>query len=372
MRAAVIGNPAGVSYDAVGLDGALRIVGNNTGNLVFQHAVWMRVKEEKFIVGEMTTQAAEQVREAADVVVLPAANQINPQFDLSWWVKWLEMVDKPIVCIGLGAQAAIDSQGHMELTPGTLRFIDLLKERCKLIGVRGQFTADVLERYGCTNTAVTGCPSNFINPSVSGSSLAAKIAAVREFVPEKVAILFGTMEPETRAVELKTQQLFGRGDYSYVFQTNKTLIATAMGEKLHEQDYSYLNWQKSVLASGVELNTYIRSIKQRGRVFWNVPEWIANAGSIPLSIGTRIHASIVAVQSGSLGVCIPFDSRTKELVDTMGYPLLKLEDMLAAETADDAIAAIAFDPLVFDEKRKVLFDAVQRVLNSAGEITSAQ
>jgi hypothetical protein len=109
MRAAIIGNPFGVSYHAVGLFNAMRIAGDNTGNLVFQYAVWHSVKGEKFAVNEMTIETAEYTREHADVVVLPAANQINPAFDLDWWVEWLEKVDKPIICIGLGALAAIDA-----------------------------------------------------------------------------------------------------------------------------------------------------------------------------------------------------------------------------------------------------------------------
>ncbi|MBK6669478.1 MAG: polysaccharide pyruvyl transferase family protein [Actinobacteria bacterium] len=69
--------------------------------------------------------------------------------------------DRPVVVVGLGAQAA-SSGDDVSLTPGTVAYLRALSERTEVLGVRGEFSAATLARIGVSNTLVMGCPSNFI------------------------------------------------------------------------------------------------------------------------------------------------------------------------------------------------------------------
>ena len=46
------------------------------------------------------------------------------------------------------------------LHPNTLKLLKEIEERC-VIGVRGYYTAEILNKYGIKNLQVIGCPSMF-------------------------------------------------------------------------------------------------------------------------------------------------------------------------------------------------------------------
>jgi hypothetical protein len=83
-------------------------------------------------------------------------------------------------------------------------------------------------------------------------------------------------------------------------------------------------------------------------------QWIDDAGRVDLSFGMRIHGAVAAIQGGALGLCIPFDSRTLELVTTMGYPFVRSEALQQGETIGSLLSKIEFNPSDFDQKRLAL------------------
>jgi hypothetical protein len=75
-----------------------------------------------------------------DHIVIAAANFIAPNFDFGGMAAFIEQSNLPVTILGLGAQSS-DYSADIPLMPGTERFLQVLKERCKIIGVRGAFTA---------------------------------------------------------------------------------------------------------------------------------------------------------------------------------------------------------------------------------------
>ena len=63
----------------------------------------------------------------------------------------------------------------------------------------------------------------------------------------------------------------------------------------------------------------------------------------------RIHAAIAANLGGSLGLCVCFDSRTEELVDTMGLPKLDVRNLENKQNIVQLVNSVSFDPDKFDE-----------------------
>ena len=86
-----------------------------------------------------------------DIAILSMANFINPYTDVSAEAETLERSNaKSIVLIGCGAQAA-SYNADLQLRPDTHRFLSIVSERSKSIGVRGQYTAEILNRAGFKN-----------------------------------------------------------------------------------------------------------------------------------------------------------------------------------------------------------------------------
>ena len=143
---------------------AMSAVGDNTGNLVFEHAVYHMITEKKYIIGDDLPFDMSQIRAQCRAIVVPSANHIRENFDLTTLVEFLDQVQLPLVFIGLGAQADNFEKSRFDLHPSILKLIDLVKERAKMVSIRGHYTARVLNSFGIGNVKVTGCPSNFMNP----------------------------------------------------------------------------------------------------------------------------------------------------------------------------------------------------------------
>lgn len=78
-------------------------------------------------------------------------------------ISLLKKCGKPVVVAGLGANSfsGFDTDFHKMLNPRLVRFLGELSDLCPNIGIRGEFTSEVLKKLGIRNTQVIGCPSFF-------------------------------------------------------------------------------------------------------------------------------------------------------------------------------------------------------------------
>jgi hypothetical protein len=137
-----MGKVAGCSFMDTGI--LLDRVGANTGNLVFQYAVSKSIDEEKIFIGLDLPWDPVLVRQKCRILVIPSANFLRENFDLTGFVNFLERTELPLVMVGLGAQADSFEKKNFNFHPSILRLMNLIRERCTLIGVRGPYTAELL------------------------------------------------------------------------------------------------------------------------------------------------------------------------------------------------------------------------------------
>ena len=137
-------------------------IGNNLGNGLFHRALF-DVFDSKPKIMVNTGTNVDWINENCNSLVIPAANQINPNWDLTDWYKFILNIKIPIYCLGLGAQSDNRSNAKLELKEGTLNFLKILAEKCNNISVRGSYTQEVLNQLNIKNTLVTGCPSQLLN-----------------------------------------------------------------------------------------------------------------------------------------------------------------------------------------------------------------
>lgn len=365
-RVAFLGTEGTVSSTIVGFDQTLEKIGFNTGNLLFQHATWSALKNPKFAVNLHTDPAF--IRANADVLFIPAANQINPDWDLQDWADFVDAVDLPVVVVGLGAQAKIDGDSKLTLQQGTKNYLATISERTSNIGVRGEFTAEVLDNLGIKNTVVTGCPSNFLNPNINGSSIGSKLSTACGGMLHKTCYVFGTMEPETRDAERILYAIANAENSDYVYQTNPEILRTLYNRHADQTSLDYFEWESSILDPSSSLPKYIKNILRKGRFYTSAAAWIDQASHYNLVYGLRIHGNIAAIQGGSLGICVAFDSRTLELATSMGYPYIHITDILSSTRfrLEELFSATHFSADYFDSQRLKLFEALIGIMDDAG------
>jgi hypothetical protein len=362
-RVGVLGTNGSVSVAEIGFEAALKRVGLNFGNLLFQRAFWDRVRNPKIEIGFDTP--VEVIREKVDVVVFPAANQVGAG-DLDWWATWFAAIGKPIVVAGLGAQASIGGD-VVELSQGTQRFIRVLGEYAAWIGVRGTFTQEILARYGVRNTVVTGCPSNFISPRVTGASIERAIDRVRAAARPRGFYMFGTMEPETREAEKVLFRIARSLSCTPVYQSGPGTLRAVLTGVLDAEAEKYIDWERAVLAPEMTSDSYTGWMIHGGRVFQDAGDWVAESGRQDISFGMRIHGAVAAIQGGSLGLCVAFDSRTLELARTMGYPFVRADQLQPGDDLRSVMGKISFVPRDFDVARRQLLGNFLKVCQ-AGDV----
>jgi Polysaccharide pyruvyl transferase len=333
----------------------MKLVGNNTGNLVFHHAVYHQVADEKYIIGEDLPWDMGTIRRNCRVIVIPSANHIREDFDLTTFVDFLERVELPLVFLGLGAQADDYEQTSLSLHPSILRLLSLAKERSKVIAIRGEFTGRILERFGITNFKVTGCPSNFINldPDLGEKIALRRSGQMRSFIthgdepwpktPEKQEVEKVLATWTMQGAAMQSQQSvpafmeFIRRDNPYGDATNPE----KRGEAL-----------RNALMPSATQDQFMDYLAAKLRVYFSVSQWMEDSSKYDFSIGLRLHGNMVAIQSAVPSLFLYHDSRTRELAEIMAVPNMDYRHFLEqCRSVQDAWQRTSFDKDLYRSQR---------------------
>jgi hypothetical protein len=372
LRVGIVGTPGYVQADStVHTEQIIKVIGENTGNLAFQYAVASHIASTKHYVSWDSSDPA-WVREVCDMLVYPAANAINPRRDHTQRADFIEAVDLPCVVVGLGAQAP-ELGSEVKLNKGSERWLKALAERSHSIGVRGEYTADVLSRIGIQNTLVLGCPSHLINPLPTLGEVLEKKFYHNQL--QKLVVAAGS--PEKKSLKRVEQKLIGwlrSHNGTYVCQAPPQLISLARNGE-NEVSKEWLNQFRRYLLPTLSYYTQPRSkfvsfIKQHFRIFFNVEEWLEFLSCFDLSLGTRMHGSSLATQSATPAICIYHDSRTRELCRTLAIPHVSVNQFLSVRDIKELIDSVCFDGKSFDQNRIKLAYQYRELLIKSGISTS--
>jgi hypothetical protein len=249
---------------------------------------------------------AEQINEGYSHVLLFLQDQIRIDNYFSGWDRVNQLIEKirvPIVAFSMGANSFTgwDPQLHKKLSPGLIRFLQLVSERTAVLGVRGEFTADVLTKLRISNHEVTGCPSYF----EGGRGRRVRKA---EFRPEADVLATGLFS----SVQARLH---------YVLQSESTLLqALFTGRRqLEPADADLLCQEYPGYSDCVRLALRERRLS----VFFDPAEWKAFiAEKFAFAVGTRLHGTIIALNAGIPALVTNGDMRTKEVTGYLGIPSL--------------------------------------------------
>lgn len=340
---------------------ALELAGSNTGNLIYQYAAERNVANPKLYFSQIEHNDVEMIKSSVDVIHIPAANQLNPNFDLGGWADLMDHLDKPIFIAGLGLQCEL-SEDEVQLTPGTVRFIETLKRLAPQIGVRGEATKKLLEKFGATNVVVIGCPSNFINRKLTGDSIRATFTRLKGVTNPKVDFFPSTMSNH-RDFEAKLRRMIYEFDYRFVLQTNPILFQYVETNGISSEAISYLEWEREVIAPSMTQDEYNSIYKDRSTYYFSAAAWIDSLSSRDLGIGMRMHGVVATIQGGRAGVCVVSDGRIQELVDAMAYPHVDLDAVSSANSLAQVLESVRFDAALYDQRRERNLERYRNIAN---------
>lgn len=350
------------------LDALYKGFGHNSGNLAFVYAITNQLAGH---VRHLPWGVRPERLAAYDVVVIPCANQLGKHTELGSLGEAWAKFDKPIVAIGLGAQAKSMDE-DVEVSDGTRAWAQTLAAKApgsaSNIWTRGPYTARQLARLGIPGAVVGGCPTHFIHPA---PDLGLRIARAWKAhpVPRGVSVAAGHQSwAEVRTVE---QQLIGlmqdlAYDGQYVTQSMADMIRISRGEfaDINPVVLKRLRIHIAPHLSEDEFRTWCR---RYARTYYDIPAWMESLRRFDLTIGPRYHGTALALQAERMGVTVTIDSRTEEMCTQTGVPFLR-----AAELEDRAITRatlkgmIAFDADTYDTLRAERAGAYVTFLESNG------
>jgi len=360
----ILGTDGSVSRTLPPWGRSMEAVGWNTGNLIYQYAANRYITSPKVGFTLDSSTDLDTLRRSIDILHIPAANQLNPDIDLLSWAQLIEYIGKPLFIAGLGIQCEL-SDNQINLTDGTVAFINAVKRHAPKVGVRGASTAAVLKRYGLDTAVITGCPSNFLNANVNGTSVASRIAAAKATHKLRVDYFPGTISHHLD-VEVNLRKLVMTHDFRYVLQTNEALFQFVDGIRDDPSVMDYVDWERRRLCPETPRDEYEDIYINHTTYYFSAPAWLDSMSGRDLGIGMRMHGVVASIQGGSAGACVVSDGRINELVNTMGYPRLTLENARAASSLVELLETISFSPSEFDERRQHLASVYRNIAIESG------
>lgn len=310
--------------------------GMNLGNFVFRQALWNILADlETFrpVTGADYRKSVEQ--EPVDRLILSCANWLGQtardEEHNRGRAQLIEKCDGPVTAFGLGVQAPLSRAGEavsVRFGPETTRLAQVISERSAQISVRDELTRISLENIGVTNVTVTGCPSNFLNPDPDlGARVTGRaqdsLKVLKDWLDVRLLISEANGGHGSTGAVLQHQlRLLNETPAFYVVQT-PDLLDFVLGARTNIPNL-YRNHNPFV----PEVNKLTRVLKSKALHFADVEAWMDFSRTCDLSIGMRIHGTMVPLQAGTPAILVGHDSRTSGLAETMSVPWITPEQYL--------------------------------------------
>lgn len=273
----------------------------------------------QFNVMNYSKAALERLKAEYDFIILRGSTYIWEGYDLGGAADFIEFMDKPVVLFGLGAQAPAFQ--NINIAPGTVRFLKAVSERAKSIGVRGQFTADQINRIGVKNLDVLGCPTFMRKHENHPMKERGKLNKVGVTLSRHATGIFANNEFQIRKIHRQLLEDAARGKVSYIIsQGEKEEYGISQKE---ENSKDLVNKILSQLGFEGKNSAVQKLYLNRTVAFSHMEEWEQFSADLDFVIGFRLHGNIVALHQGVPAVFITCDSRVQEIADLWNLPYVK-------------------------------------------------
>ncbi len=300
-----------------------------------------------------------RINDTADCLVIVAANWIFERGDLSALANVLQRVNVPVVVVGLGVQSP-NAERQLDLKPGTLRFVDLLREKKVAVCVRGESTGKWLADRGVENVYVTGCPSNFINPMPNLGEV------VAERFRRKVNNVVISVEasPAHAAANAKLVELVEARRWRCIVQDPVDVLDVIGGNIGNAAGLERLALSKLPMPpADIDASTWFLD---HYAAYYDAEAWMDELRRYDLQVGTKLHGSMACFQAGVPSIFVTHDLRTQELAAAMAVPCVTRPEMLRVSSLEELIEKTAFDGARFDRNRRDRASIYAGVLASHG------
>lgn len=284
-------------HDYSTVNSSFESVGLNSGNQVFMAALFRNLSLEKMSYEEYCQMPEIFTNIPIVVTDLIWINE-NSNFDYLY-NRVKKFKDITFVPMSVGLQAkSFDSD--FKLNNSVKKVLSSIQERA-VIGVRGEYTAEVLNKHGIRNIEIIGCPSLYYEDTPNF-----KINRTTNSI-QRVSVNFRTFYGLLSKEEKHFLTYCANKGYDFIEQTEYEF------SQENAEDIAYFNY----------VSKWINSKK---KIFFDINEWKHFLADFQFSMGLRFHGNVVALWNRIPSLFFVIDSRTEELVRYFDLPFIKLQD----------------------------------------------
>lgn len=283
-----------------------------------------------------------RLKETCKTIVLRGSNYIHEEMQWGNFYDWIEALDLPVLCAGVGAQAA--DKKEVILPPDNQRVWAAIAARSPSIGVRGAFTAETLHRNGIHNVEVVGCPTLFraCNRDLVLNHKATGPDRVSFSIRREVGPMYS---PDPGLFQLKQKEVIAK------LSRTTDLYLSCHGEP-EEKAFFFraplkMQWATQKLTAENWFDPIYGEMLKRlyeSRLYYvGAPgDYDVYVKQFDAALGYRVHAVLPAMAMGVPGVLFAYDTRSAELAETFDLPIFTPDEFNRTPLRD------VFDPSRFD------------------------
>lgn len=263
-----------------------------------------------------------------DYVFLRGSNYVHAQMNWSRTAEVLRRLKLPVIAFGIGAQAPVS--GKLELSEDTKTVLKLISDSTASLGVRGTYSAEVLNELGIRNVRIIGCPTAFRN---NRPDLAIHLPALDAV--KQVGVTLRREVSKLYAKDIKRYLTFHR-DLVKAMAERFEVTLMSQGEveekKLalgtpEQKDEAFAALRQNEWAMSWYLDERMDGL-YRDRMFYSdvVAEYEHLVRKLDLVLGYRLHGNLMALANGTPSIYFTYDSRTVEFAETFQIPSVDVFD----------------------------------------------
>lgn len=257
-----------------------------------------------------------------DYVFLRGSNYVHSQMEWEQAVQVLRRLKIPVIAFGIGAQAPVS--GKLELSEDTKTVLRLMADSTASIGVRGVYSAEILNEIGIKNVRIIGCPTAF---RANNPNLAIRLPALDTV--RKVGVTLRREVSPTYAQDIQryltfhrdlVKSLAGRFDTTLMAQGEIEEKKLALGTAQQKEE-AIAALRENGWANEWYLDAEMEAL-YRSRMFYSdvVAEYEQLVRRLDLVLGYRLHGNLMALANGTPSIYFTYDSRTVEFAETFKIP----------------------------------------------------
>ncbi|MBN9451226.1 MAG: polysaccharide pyruvyl transferase family protein [Bosea sp.] len=257
-----------------------------------------------------------------DYVFLRGSNYVHAQMNWAKAAEVLRRLKLPVIAFGIGAQAPVS--GKLELSEDTRTVLKLISDSTASLGVRGTYSAEVLNDLGIRNVRIIGCPTAFRN---NRPDLAIRLPPLDQI--RKVGVTLRREVSTTYAQDIGRYLTFHR-DLVKAMADRFEVMLMSQGEveekklalgTIDQKAHAMTALRENAWARDWYLDEQLERLYQ-DRMFYSdvVADYERLVRGLDLVLGYRLHGNLMALANGTPSIYFTYDSRTVEFADTFKIP----------------------------------------------------